>query len=68
MRLARFVHVRFLRHALPISSLILRKKPTVLQSSGVDGFSVTCLCQKFKNTVIGSINPFMSSMSQLWTH
>ena len=31
--LARFVRVRLLRHALPISLLILRKKPTVLQSS-----------------------------------
>ena len=33
MRLARFARVRLLRHALPISLLILRKKPTVLQSS-----------------------------------
>ena len=32
VRLARFARVRFLRHALPISLLILRKKPTVLQS------------------------------------
>ena len=32
MRLARFARVRLLRHALPISLLILRKKPTVLQS------------------------------------
>ena len=32
MRLARFACVRLLRHALPISLLILRKKPTVLQS------------------------------------
>ena len=31
-RLARFARVRLLRHALPISLLILRKKPTVLQS------------------------------------
>ena len=31
-RLARFARVRLLRHALPISILILRKKPTVLQS------------------------------------
>ena len=30
--LARFVHLRLLRHALPISLLILRKNPTVLQS------------------------------------
>ena len=28
----RFARVRLLRHALPISLLILRKKPTVLQS------------------------------------
>ena len=32
VRLARFTHVILLRHALPISLLILRKKPTVLQS------------------------------------
>ena len=44
------------------------KKPTVLQSSGVDRFSLTCLCQKLKNTMRGSITPFMSSMCQLWTH
>ena len=30
--LARFARIRVLRHALPISLLILRKKPTVLQS------------------------------------
>ena len=33
VRLARFARVRVLRRALPISLLILRKKPTVLQSS-----------------------------------
>ena len=32
VRLARFARVRLLRHALPISLLIFRKKPTVLQS------------------------------------
>ena len=32
MRLARFARVKLLRHALPISLLILRKKATVLQS------------------------------------
>ena len=32
VRLACFARVRLLRHALPISLLILRKKPTVLQS------------------------------------
>ena len=32
-RLARFAWVRLLRHASPISLLILRKKPTVLQST-----------------------------------
>ena len=31
-RLARFARVRLLRHALPISLLILRKNPSVLQS------------------------------------
>ena len=35
VRLARFARVRLLRHALPISLLILRKKPTVLQSTGI---------------------------------
>ena len=33
VRLARFARVRVLPHALPISLLILRKKPTVLQSN-----------------------------------
>ena len=33
VRLARFMRVRLLRHALPISLLILRKNPTVLQST-----------------------------------
>ena len=32
VRLARFARIRPLRHALPISLLILRKKPTILQS------------------------------------
>ena len=35
VRLARFARIRLLRHALPISLLILRKKPTVLQSNVV---------------------------------
>ena len=34
VRLARCARVRLLRHSLPISLLILRKKPTVLQSTG----------------------------------
>ena len=38
VRLARFARVRLLRHALPISLLILRKKPTVLQSTVVETF------------------------------
>ena len=33
VRLACFARVRLLRHALPIPLLILRKKPTVLQST-----------------------------------
>ena len=33
VRLARFSRVTLLRHALPISLVILRKKPTVLQSN-----------------------------------
>ena len=32
VRHARFARIRLLRHALPISLLILREKPTVLQS------------------------------------
>ena len=35
VRLARFARIRLLRHALPISLLILRKKPTVLQSKRI---------------------------------
>ena len=35
VRLARFARVRLLRHALPISLLILRKNPTVLQSTPI---------------------------------
>ena len=31
-------HARLLRHALPISLMILRKKPTVLQSTGTRDF------------------------------
>ena len=33
VRLARFARIRLLRHALPISLLILRGKPSVLQSN-----------------------------------
>ena len=36
--LASFAHVRLVRHALPISLLILRKKPTVLQSNHEKAF------------------------------
>ena len=39
-RLARLTRVRLLRHALPISLLILRKKPTVLQSTKMDEFFI----------------------------
>ena len=39
-RLTRFARVRLLRHALPISLLILRKKPTVLQSTKMDEFFI----------------------------
>ena len=35
VRLVRFARVTLLRHVLPISLLILRKKPTVLQSSEI---------------------------------
>ena len=35
VRLARFTRVRLLRHPLPISLLILRKNPTVLQSISI---------------------------------
>ena len=45
-RLARFARVRLLRHALPISLLILRrKKPTVLQSNERVGKSVIAICE-----------------------
>ena len=42
VRLARFARVRLLRHALPISLLILRKKPTVLQ------FFFSCLTRRVR--------------------
>ena len=41
VRLARFARVRLLRHALPISLLILRKKRTVLQSSPLMNYFVS---------------------------
>ena len=43
VRLARFARVRLLRHTLPISLLIFRKKPTVLQSNVVCGLSCLLL-------------------------
>ena len=51
VRLARFARVRLLRHALPISLLILRKKPTVLQSTVFCEISV----RKSKNCVEFSV-------------
>ena len=39
VRLARFARVRLFRHTLPISLLILRKKPTVLQSTSLSASS-----------------------------
>ena len=39
--IARFVRVRLSRHALPISLLILRKKPIVLQSTLFHSFHQT---------------------------
>ena len=39
VRLARFARIRLLRHASPISLLILREKPTVLQSISPGLFS-----------------------------
>ena len=39
VRLARFARVRLLRQALPISLLMLRKNPTVLQSSHAEKFA-----------------------------
>ena len=52
VRLARFARVRLSRDALPISLLILRKKPTVLQSSlkrlaDVCRQEVCCRMQRF---------------------
>ena len=41
MRLSRFARVRLLRHPLPISLLILRKKPTVLQSNSNEAVNET---------------------------
>ena len=45
VRLARFARVRLLRHALPISLLILEKKRTVLQSK-------PCLRQKISLPIL----------------
>ena len=69
VRLARFARVRLLRHALPISLLILRKKPTVLQSSVAIALEATCatispyfkrlcnaICCVFKNHQLNSKN------------
>ena len=44
VRLARFARVRLLRHPLPISLLILRKKPTVLQSKVAQILSDLIFC------------------------
>ena len=44
VRLARFARVRLLRHALPISLLILRKKPSVLQSNGHPHIMYSFVC------------------------
>ena len=56
VRLARFARVRLLGHALPISLLILRKKPTVLQSTAemtCNGYMLkhqrNCLATPLKN-------------------
>ena len=43
VRLARFARIRLLRHALPISLLILRKKPTVLPSKIVPPQPFLCV-------------------------
>ena len=47
VRLARFARVRHLRHALPISLLNLRKKPTVLQSMLQYSFNVSQAKNKY---------------------
>ena len=41
MRLSRVARVRFLRHPLPIFLLMLRKKPTVLQSNSNEAVNET---------------------------
>ena len=56
-RLARFARVRLLRHALPISLLIMRKKPTVLQSSIVTLSLLSPSCKRHQ----GSLFVFVSS-------
>ena len=50
VRLARTSRLRLLRHALPISLLILRKKPIVLHSTGKNIF-LTFSRRKTYNTV-----------------
>ena len=58
VRLARFTRVRLLRHALPISLLILRKKSTVLKSS----FSIKPKGQQMDSSslVLCLLNAFLS--------
>ena len=43
VRLARFARIRLLHHALPISLLILRKKPTVFAVYDITNDSTNCL-------------------------
>ena len=59
VRLARFACIRLLRHSLPISLLILRKKPTVLQSGSslIVPLSVVGFC-KFETTRYNMIYSF----------
>ena len=54
LRLARFARVRLLRHALPISLLILRKKPTVLQSTKSDTCTILIMVERLIHICIFS--------------
>ena len=51
VRLARFARVTLLRHTRPISSLILRKKPTVLQE--VNSNNLTSHCESVTFPFLG---------------
>ena len=63
VRLARFARLRLLRHASPISLLILRKKPTVLQSNSTYGWF--CLSLQWNHPPFPVTEPSTYNRSQI---